>query len=145
MKTFLEIKLLLPLLLAFTSCKKYEEGDNFTIHSKKSRLENRWKISEQLYADTTIILGNFTNYYEFFKNGKYELEFDDNGAKVITGSWKFYDHKRSIILHTPPYQYRNFFYGENYDTLRIKKLEENELWLEKEISGNMMETRYVPY
>lgn len=139
--------LLLSLLLLFEiySCNKFEEGDNFTIHSKKNRLENRWKIEQQLYADTTIVTGNFINYYEFFKNGKYEFEYDDNGAEVITGSWDFYDNKKSIILHTPAYQYRQSVFFEYYDTLRIKKLTKDELWLEKEISRNMLETRYVPY
>lgn len=139
----LPLLLLLPLLLF--SCKKYEEGDNFTIHSKKGRLENRWKIQEQLVNGSPATFGNFIRYYEFFKNGKYEFEYDNNGSTVVTGSWDFYDHKKSIIIHTPAWYYRQYIFTETYDTLRIKKLEKDELWMEESFSGITVETRYVPY
>lgn len=95
---------LLTLLFVFTACNKYDEGSNFSLISKKSRLANTWTISNITYttgSTTTTITGT---------TGTFTIQKDGTWTSVTTtqvpifgavtsndsGTWTFNDDKTQI-------------------------------------------------
>ena len=113
-----------------SSCGKYEDGPNFSLRSKKSRVVGDWNvksIGSQVYADQNqngIDYGYTIN-----------LEFDKNGSVLTSttysygnlsysysyaGDWDFSENKEHLLLTI----------GGNTDTLEIKRLTNTEMWLD---------------
>ena len=92
-------------VLSLYSCRKYEEGSNFSILSKKFRITGDWMLYEirDAYGNDVDI----TNYSEnLFLNydgsfSKTEITYSDNTVLETTrsgGSWRFVDDTKSLAL-----------------------------------------------
>jgi hypothetical protein len=105
MKTFVVILSLFGLSISITSCRKYEEGSNFSVLGKKLRLTGDWMLYEvsDAYGNDVDLTNHgenlFLNYDGSFD--KTVIEYND-GATVSTsrfsGSWRFVDDKESLAL-----------------------------------------------
>ena len=119
--------------LAFTGCKKYEDGPLFSLASKKSRVVNVWAIEKVLsngYDVTSDWVALFPDYSVEFKNdNSYILSWTSSLAE--TGTWDFDSSKENIIL-TPS----NTAAASKWKILRLKS---DEAWIEyTSVSGNTM-------
>jgi hypothetical protein len=133
MKKLLNITLVIAfgLTIAFTGCKKYEDGPTFSLASKKSRVVNTWEIEKSIVngQDVTASMANYS--LEIKKDNTF---IESNGISTETGTWDF-DSKKENIMVT----YNN---GEKYKN-EILKLKNDEMWL-KEVDGTgIYETHYV--
>lgn len=114
-------------LLLLTSCKKYDDGPNFSLRTPEKRLCRKWKLSETTQRGETVT---------FSLNPKYDVEYQKNGTIILRlvspgnvwttpppdyaeGNWKFFDDKKKI--------YSTIFMGN--DTLNVLRLTSKELWL----------------
>ncbi|MBU3660524.1 MAG: hypothetical protein FGM14_11665 [Flavobacteriales bacterium] len=133
------IALIITLL---SSCNKYEEGPNFSLSSKKSRLVGEWKLVKQTENGSEIDLQNINATAVIAENGTYSIKFtlyilgipitDDSDGK-----WKFNANKTQVIFTET---------GATSSSFRtIIKLAENELKL-KEINndGDIIIATYHP-
>ena len=126
------ITLLLGLILVFgTSCKKYEEGPNISLLSKKSRLVNKWKpdrsVDEFGNDDALSQEAKDGVIFEFKKNNTFTIKYNFPGySDLESGTWEFTDKKEKIVL-----TYLDDGEAYVYTILLLKK---NELGL-KDTSG----------
>jgi hypothetical protein len=132
-------------VLMLTSCSPYEEGPAISFRSKTERLCNEWRLTRLYINGTEQTLSSFDQQttLEFKDNGtvNYSYAIMDSTAIVITGSgtWEFNDDKTEVIT--------NITYtigGTETDTFKILRLKEEELWLENNQDGDVVETHYEP-
>ena len=96
----IKIAALFIVAVTFTACNKYEEGSNYSLISKKSRVANEWKLNRAtaensgVTADITTTLTLSTT-----KDGTFTrtatiatIDFAE------TGNWVFNDDKTSLIM-----------------------------------------------
>ena len=120
------------------SCKKYEEGPEFTLRTAKSRIVNSWVIEKYLvngndftsfwlgvYGDYTIKYDK-NNTYKFVRNGSYK-----------TGKW-FLKHNYSMLV----IQESGVTGTSDYDYGKIRKLTNNEMWLLFKDGSDTIEIHY---
>jgi hypothetical protein len=108
-----------------SSCRKYEDGPVFSIHSKTSRVANTWKINKV----TSNGIDKTSDYQDFritlMKDGNYTAVSPIALFNVTTsGVWAFTDYKDNIQLTSTPVLGISTVY-----TYKILKLEEKDLWL----------------
>jgi len=105
MKTFVVILSLCAFSLSMSSCRKYEEGSNFSLIGKKMRLTGDWMLYEvtDAYGNNVDLSSQGENltlkYDETFE--KTVIEYNGGTANVlsrISGSWRFVDEKKSLAL-----------------------------------------------
>jgi hypothetical protein len=127
----LNIALIVFVGFGLSSCNKYEDGKAINLSSKKSRVENTWKIGQALRngEDVTSDYDEFTLFLSkdgdaqlaalyTFGNFSYETDTD--------GTWEFKSNKENLYLD---------FDDDEFDkTYQILKLEKEDLWL-REIGG----------
>lgn len=143
-KTVWYILLILLPLVAFVSCRKYEEGPNISFRSKEARLTNNWGI------ESVSINGvNFSQdpYYAkqkhyFYADGNYRLTIIDPitlVAENVQGSWELLDDGRQLNIT------RNNYQGVADSTINYKilKLFEKQLWIRS--TDNEQEYHFAPY
>ncbi len=127
----LKIALIALIGITATACNKYEDGPKISLASKKSRVENTWKIGQALrngedvtsdYDEYTLSLtkdgdAKLAALYTL-GNFSYETETD--------GTWEFKEQKENLFLN---------FQDDDFDnTYQILKLEKDDMWL-REIGG----------
>jgi hypothetical protein len=105
------------LSIAYTGCKKYDDGPFFILSSKKGRVEGNWKFKKYIYAGNNFIQSYATREWKFKKDGAFTEVF--NGIE-FPGSWKFILHKKAIDMTN---------YG-NTELWTITRLTKDEMWLE---------------
>lgn len=115
------IHIIFSIFLGLASCKKYPEGPNFSLKTKKSRVANTWVIEQYIYPDGSIDIVSNSPTYEFTKDGGYKLTF--NSGSTYEGKWEFASNKEDINVIVS---------GASPETFKILKLKENEFWLENE-------------
>ena len=125
------------LVLLLHSCGKYPDGPNFSILSRKTRIENVWVQTETVHADGTVEQnpdpGATT---EFTSDGDF---FYKNGAVKLNGTWDLVNDKKDLRI--------NYLTSGNIDPLyghtdfEIRKLKSNEMWL-KNSNGDVV--KYEP-
>ncbi len=114
-----------------SSCGKYEDGPNFSLLSKKSRVVGTWDMKTLTDSQT----GATDN---FCQNGAYCVEItmdkdnkltqkisDGSYSYTYTGTWNFNDDKTQLIWTTPSYT----------TSYEIKRLTNKELWLDDDITA----------
>lgn len=130
------------ILLALSSCKKYEDGPVFSLASKKSRLVNVWKLDKVIHngVEQALTADDKDDKYEFTKDGKYKVTvINGSFSYTIEGTWEFDNNKEHIITS---FTYNNITYT---DTTKILRLKSKELWTEDRSGNDIFEYHYVPY
>jgi len=128
-----------------TSCSPYEEGPAISLRSRTERLCNEWRLTRLYINGTEQTLSSFDQQttLEFKDNGtvNYSYAVMDSTAIVITGSgtWEFNDDETEVFT-TITYTLG----GTEKDTFKILRLKEEELWLENNQDGDVVETHYEP-
>lgn len=123
---YLTILLSASVLMATTSCKKYEDGPGISFLSKKSRVANTWEI-EKATNNGNDVTSEYDQYeLKLTKNGDAELdakyEFGNfTGEFETDGTWKFADDKETLIL-----DFQDDDADKSYQILRLTK---DEMWL----------------
>jgi len=114
----------LVIVLNISSCSTYDDGPNFTLKSKKSRLSGTWevvKVDGDRMEDGSITL-------EFDKNGdfSFSVEYSFYGYDInadYDGEWEWADGKENIKID----------YDEGDDTeFHVTRLTNSEFWFEDE-------------
>lgn len=132
-------------VLMLTSCSPYEEGPAISLRSRTERLCNEWRLTRLYINGTEQTLSSFDQQttLEFKDNGtiNYSYAVMDSTAIVITGSgtWEFNDDQTEVFT-TITYTLG----GTEKDTFKILRLKEEELWLENNEDGDVVETHYEP-
>jgi hypothetical protein len=116
------IALSLPLI---HSCGKYPDGPNFTLLTRKSRLEGTWVASEIIHPDgTTTSDPGAGASMECTKDGDVTLY---SGIYTVSGTWTFTKDKKNI---------RITYAGLSSVEYEIRRLKNKEMWL-KETDGSL--------
>jgi len=132
-------------VLMLTSCSPYEDGPAISLRSRTERLCNEWRLTRLYINGTEQTLSSFDQQttLEFKDNGtvNYSYAVMDSTAIVITGSgtWEFNDDQTEVFT-TVTYTLG----GTEKDTFKILRLKEEELWLENNQDGDVVETHYEP-
>lgn len=132
-------------VLMLTSCSPYEEGPAISFRSRTERLCNEWRLTRLYLNGTEQTLSSFDQQttLEFKDNGtvNYSYAVMDSTAIVITGSgtWEFNDDQTEVIT-----KITYVLGGTETDTFKILRLKEEELWLENNQDGDVVETHYEP-
>lgn len=132
-------------VLMLTSCSPYEEGPAISFRSRTERLCNEWRLTRLYINGTEQTLSAFDQQttLEFKDNGtvNYSYAVMDSTAIVITGSgtWEFNDDQTEVIT-----KITYVLGGTETDTFKILRLKEEELWLENNQDGDVVETHYEP-
>jgi len=132
-------------VLMLTSCSPYEEGPAISLRSRTERLCNEWRLTRLYINGTEQTLSSFDQQttLEFKDNGtiNYSYAVMDSTAIVITGSgtWEF-NNDQTEVFTTITYTLG----GTEKDTFKILRLKEEELWLENNQDGDVVETHYEP-
>lgn len=98
--------IVLTLIVATTflsSCSKYDEGSNFTLLSKKSRMVNNWHLMSISQDGLALNMGGISLHMELMKDGsaKNTLSYTVLGQTfqdVAVGTWEFNDDKSKLVL-----------------------------------------------
>lgn len=89
--------------LLLSSCSKYDEGSNFTLLSKKSRMVNNWHLMSISQDGMALNMGGISLHMELMKDGsaKNTLSYTVLGQTfedVAVGTWEFNDDKSKLVL-----------------------------------------------
>lgn len=89
--------------LLLSSCSKYDEGSNFTLLSKKSRMVNNWHLMFISQDGLALNMGGISFHMELMKDGsaKNTLSYTSLGQTfqdVAVGTWEFNDDKSKLVL-----------------------------------------------
>lgn len=138
--------LLLVALVAFgvSSCRKYEEGPNISLRTKKARVTNNWRVeSAQVDGIERSLEPYWTKQKHYmYSDGKYIVTIIDPvtlEARNVQGDWKLFDNDRKLALTT-----KNF--SGNIDSTNeynILKLYNKQMWIRK--TDNSVELHFVPF
>lgn len=104
-RLILSILVCLSALSFFSACGKYEEGNNYSMLSKKLRLCGDWMLYEATDVNGNVIdsLGYAENLY-LNRDGSFKktATIYDEGRVIsstsISGSWRFIYEKESLAL-----------------------------------------------
>lgn len=124
-----------------SSCSKYEEGPNFALSSKKSRLVGEWKVVKLTINGNDVDLTSYAGTASIKEDGTYKTTttYTILGLPVPTeneGKWEFNDDKTQVILTET---------GQSAPTsLTILKLAAKELKLKQVSGSNVNITTYEP-
>jgi hypothetical protein len=110
--------------IGVSSCGKYEDGPNFSLRSKKARVVGDWNLKT---IGSTVLDDNYgtTVNMEFDKNGSFTQTINYsygtyNYSYSYAGDWDFSSNKEHLLITA----------DGNTDTLEIKRLTNNEMWLD---------------
>ena len=106
------------LVLLLHSCGKYPDGPNFSILSRKTRIENVWVLKEVIHVNGTVEQNPTPGYTtEFTSEGE---AIQTNGDITLNGEWDLINDKKDLFVT---------YEGIGSITYEIRKLKSNELWL----------------
>lgn len=116
------------LAIAFTGCKKYEEGPTLSLATKKGRIVNTWKF-EKVIANGQDVTSAYMTLWpdysiEYKRDNTYIKSY--GGSSAYIGTWDFDTKKENLIL-TPNG-------SSSANKAEILRLKSAELWL-KEVDG----------
>lgn len=126
------------MMLSIIGCKKYPDGPEYSLLTKKERVANDWKIA-QVYDNGKDVTSDYSKYeLSLRKSGAATLSakfviLGSNFEYVTEGTWAFVSDKAKLSFD---------FDNNNADKVyQILKLKEDEMWL-KEDAGTL-EIHYV--
>lgn len=120
--------------IAFTACKKYEEGPSLTVLTKTQRLSGSWEVEAYLEngVDKTSDYRQAVSSETFTmeKDGAYTMSmtWTIGGSLSDSGTWEFINDKEDVKTLSSQT-------GATPDTIHITRLKNKEFWT-KEVSGN---------
>jgi hypothetical protein len=132
--------LLLATALIF-SCKKYEEGPNLSLRSKKARLCQRWIITEQKVNGNNINITSLFASFDFEKNNNFSSYVLADGKQYEgEGTWEFNNNKDNLYLT---------YNTGGYNKLEIQRLTKKDFWFNynytnSEGVNSIIEEKYEP-
>jgi hypothetical protein len=109
--------------LLFSACRKYKEGPDFTLLSKKARLCGSWQVElvTKNGKDATSAFYPNNGYTETFqRSGDYFYYVYGPNAHKGYGKWRWSDHKFEVV--------RSSSSNSADRTIHILKLENRVLW-----------------
>ena len=85
-----------------TSCSKYDEGSNFTLMTKKSRVINEWNLVSMTQDGTALNMTGQVVTSKFSKDGTYSTTtaytlLGQTYTDTVTGTWSFSDDKTKLL------------------------------------------------
>jgi hypothetical protein len=113
-------------VLLFHSCGKYPDGPNFSILSRKSRIENVWVLKETLHTDGSVEHNPTPGYTTEFTSESEVIYTND--VITLKGEWDLVNDKKDLYIKYPDIAEA---------TYEIRRLKANELWL-KNSSGEVL-------
>lgn len=132
------------ILISISSCRKYEEGPNVSLRTKKARITNNWKYESALVNGVEVSLDPYyaKQKHYFYRDGKYIQTIIDPitlEARNLQGNWTLYDKdkKIAITVKVPP---ANLDSTMDYNIL---KLFEKQMWLRT--TDNSREYHFAPF
>lgn len=136
MKKSLAFLLILVTGLFLNSCKKYDNGPDFSVIPAKYRVDNTWKIDSWYVNGTSQSTSFFSNStYIFTKDGVYTEKWTSGGLSLQSdGTWKFTSNKEkiSITINNTTKEYT------------ILKLYNDSFWLTITENNTTTEVHYIP-
>ncbi len=89
--------------LLLSSCSKYDEGSNFTLLTKKSRMVNNWHLTSITQDGLALNMSGISLHMELMKDGSATntLSYTVLGQTfedVAIGTWEFNDDKSKLVL-----------------------------------------------
>lgn len=120
---------LLLVLVAFASCKKYDEGPNVSLLSKEDRVKGDWKVTSMTENDQDV-MGSTTRIEYDFNDGTYIYR-REGGLLPSThsGTWVFTNNAESLTLTNTSGPINSS------ETWKILRLTHNEMVLEQTEDG----------
>lgn len=134
----LALTTVVAMFFTFFGCGKYEEGPDFSLRSKTSRITGIWKLDKMFINDVEQVIDESMNTarIDIMKdgNGKISVSFQSlTFAFDIT--WKFSDDKLSIIISTESVELLTF-YPNIIAEHEILRLTNKECWLKNSKTDN---------
>lgn len=115
------------------SCRKYEDGPVFSLRSKKSRVVNDWQAALISRNDFDILSEVDTFSLSFTDSGNFSwtLKMNTDTASIeIEGNWEFAKVKEAIRLEYESFDSVLLVPGERLLFMDIRRLKEDEMWVE---------------
>ena len=132
------------LTLGLVGCSKYSEGPSFSMHTRKARLCNDWKLSDYVLNGNNIYDAAVTSKMSIDKDGTYSMSNFSNELGQIQGTyshgtWKFGGD--STIL----YMYEDTTTINPVHEYTVKELRSKRMVLEEEVfqTGDVHRVTYI--
>lgn len=106
----------------FSSCKKFDEGKNFSLKSEENRLTNTWSYQSVLNIKTNQMqTSGFNGWSETFKKDKSYIKVINyiGTESQFSGTWD-YDGEKTLIIN---YIIRDADITETYEIIRLSNKE----------------------
>ena len=119
-----------------TSCKKYPDGPEFTLLTKKERISGNWRIEQVIVNGYDV-----TNSYNLWYGSNYQLNIAKSGGYIISGNypdhgtWDFVNSKDDVSFVSQE--------GNGTKTYKILRLEKESMWFQDVDTSNY--TREIHY
>ena len=104
--------------LSVSSCGKYEDGPNFSLLTKKSRVAGDWDVKS---VGSQLVGADYGLTMTFDKDGSMKYSYTGFNSASYTGSWEFSSDKENLVISI----------DGGIDTLEIKRLTNKEMWLDE--------------
>lgn len=129
---------LMAILVAFSACKKYEEGPTVSFRSKKARVIGEWKVTELSENNQSILDADNRTEYDF-KDDSYIYR-SIGGVITVSyvGDWEFSERNDDIVLS---YTDGSLTYSQSWEIIRLAH---DEMILEQTEDGTVKRMVMVP-
>lgn len=92
------------LTLGLVGCAKFTEGPSFSIHSRKARLCNDWKLTGYILNGNDVLDASITTKMSIDKDGTYSISNYSNELGQIQGTyshgtWQFGEDETSLLFY----------------------------------------------
>lgn len=136
--------ILLVVVVGFSSCRKYEEGPNISLRTKRARVTNNWKLESALINGVERSLDPFyaKQKHYMYSDGKYLVTIINPvtlEARNLQGTWKLFDDDKRIALTTRD----DITLKDSTNEYNILKLFNKQFWIRK--TDNSEEFHMVPF
>jgi hypothetical protein len=109
--------------LAVSSCGKYEDGPNFSLLTKKSRVAGDWNVKS---IGSEVFQNGYSLSMTFDKDGSMSYKYSDGTYSYsYAGTWDFSSDKENLVINV----------AGGIDTLEIKRLKNKEMWLDNDYTA----------
>ena len=123
------ISALVVVIILVSSCKKYPDGPEFTLLTKKERISGNWKLEQVIVNGYDV-----TNAYNLWYGSNYQLDIVKSGSYSVVGNfpdhgiWNFVDDKSDVSFISQE--------DKGTKTYKILRLESSSMWFQDVDSSN---------